>query len=577
MLYINKVINFIENQSLTFGGWVISFFTLLGLNLFFQFITYGFKKVSFEYFIGEVIQPYYFILYLAIVIFLYLIVNKKLKVECRKSNVECRNLNVESLKVVECVEYINSKNTKYQQNKNVKMLNVLKFVLWGFWSIIFWPIIDKIILKDNFYLSFYLYDSVEGVLNNLVTFFGPIVPVGILYGTRIETVFIILIIGFYIYHKTESFLRVFFGAVGVYVIFYISVALPSILVFVVAILSGESVLEITKVDVVKVFNTPLQYFGSDMRSFEVTFFYKISLFYNLIFIGLLVYLQWLWNKNILKNLMKNIRFPQMIFNWGLLSIGVLVGLFYVPENLTKDIFSGIIVVNLFLSVLFAWLFSVVVNDIEDYEIDKISNKNRPLVVKNISKRMYLNYGWVFLFLSLLLSLSVDNKTFLIIGLYNLLTIVYSRQPFKLKRIPWIAGTLSSLASLLIFLIGYLLITGSQSAVNFPWKAVLFLGISYALVLPIKDLKDIKSDKQNNVLTVANLLGEKVARIYFGVAVFLIYICSFAIFNLNRLFLPGVIFGGISYWIINNQKNSRDKLLYKLLLIVIFWLGIILFI
>jgi len=566
-----KVIYFIENQTLTFSGWMISFFTLLGLNLFFQFITYNFKNISVEYFIGEIIQAYYFILYLAVVIFLYLITSQK-------SNVKSRMLNIRKCKIenyTSKVDYFKQPKDSQDKNKNIELLNILKFVLWGFWSIIFWPIIDKLILGDKFHLSFYLYDSVEGIFNNLITFFGPIVPVGILYGTRIETLFIILITGLYVYYKTESFLRVLFSVVGIYTIFYISVALPSILMFMVTMFNGGDVMGITNLDVVKFFNTPLQYFGTGEREFMVTFFYKISLFYNLIFISLLIWLQFLWNKQKLNILIKNIRLPQMIFNWGLLGVGILVGLFYIPENLTKDIFSWLVVINLSLSILFIWLFSVIINDIEDYNIDSISNKNRPLIQRIISNKEYLNYGYIFLFLAELCSLTISGKIFILINLYALITIIYSKYPFKLKRIPLVAGIISSTASLLFFLSGYFLIIGDDS-INFPWGIILFLFGSYALILPIKDLKDINSDKQNNILTVANLLGEKLARIYFGVVIFLIFILTVFIFNFKELFIPAIILGSIAYWIVNNKKNSRNILLYKILGVVIIYLLLIIF-
>jgi 4-hydroxybenzoate polyprenyltransferase len=530
---VKKSIVFFENQPLTFGGWVISFFTLLVLNLFFQFITYGFKTVSFEYFIGSLIQPYYFILYIAIVIFLY-----------------------------------------YLTKENIK--KILNFVLWGFWSIIFWPIIDKIILGKQFYLSFYIYGGVKDILNNFITFFGPINPVGILYGTRIETIFIILFVAIYVFQKTNSIVKTLFGGLGVYVIFYISVALPSVLVFLLTIFNGGEVMKITNLEVVKFFNTPFQYFGISERGFAVTFFYKISLIYNLIFLGLLIWLQYLCDKYLLKILIKNIRFPQMIFNWGLLLMGIVLGVYYWPNNLTSDFFSWLVLINLFFTILFSWLFSVIINDIEDYEIDKISNKNRPLVLGLVKKGGYLNYGLVFLFLSLLFSLIINSKIFLLNILYLLITLIYSKYPFKLKRVPWVAGIVSSFASLLIFLIGYILISPEQTIELFPWRVVLFLFGVYALVLPIKDLKDIQSDKKNNVLTVANLLGEKWARIYFGTIVFLAYVLSVFVLSVNRLFLPAVVLGGMSYWVINNSKNFRDRLLYKLLLLVIIYIGLLVF-
>jgi 4-hydroxybenzoate polyprenyltransferase len=431
-------------------------------------------------------------------------------------------------------------------------------------------------LKEQFYLSFYIYDGIGGIFQKMITFFGPITPVGILYGTRIETIFIILFTGIYVFYKTKSPLKTLIGGVGVYIIFYISVALPSFLVFIVTFFSGDSVVKIVDLDVVKFFNTPLQYFGIAEKNFAVTFFYKLSLFYNLIFIGLLIWLQFLWNKDILNSLIKNIRFPQMMFNWGLLLAGLTVGFYYIPENFKIDIFSGVALINLFLSVLFVWLFSVVINDIEDYKVDKVSNKQRPLTKKIIYFNEYLNYGYIFLFLSLLLAITISGKTFLLILLYSLITLIYSKKPFKLKRIPWVAGIISALASLLIFLIGYFLITNNSIIDDFPWRILIFLFLIYALILPIKDLKDIEADKYNNITTVANLLGERVARIYFGSVLFLGYILSVFILTINKLFFLAVILGGVSYWIINNPKNTRDKLLYKLFFPIIIYIIALIF-
>jgi len=530
---IKKIIFFFETQPLTFSGWVIAFFTLLSLNLFFQFITYGFKNVNAEYFIGEIIQSYYFILYLAVVIFLYFLTREKI-------------------------------------------IKILNFVLWGFWSIIFWPVIDKIILRNNFHLSFYLYNGPQELWHNFITFFGPINPVGILYGTRIETVFIILFVGLYIYIKTKSILKTFLGGIGVYLIFYISVALPSILTFVVTVFSGGNVMEITNLDIVKFLNTPLQVFALKERNFAVTFFYKISLVYNLIFVFLLGWFQFLFNKKVLYVLLKNIRIPQMIFNWGLLIAGLFIGVYYFPQNFSFDFWSVVVLFNLFLSILFIWLFSIIINDLEDYQIDKISNKNRPLINKIISPKNYLNYGYIFLFLSLLLSLTISGQIFLLIVLYGLVTIIYSKYPFKLKRIPWISGIISAIASLFLFLMGYLLLAGNLADKNFPWIIIIYLFLVYALVLPIKDLKDIKGDKKMGVVTIANLLGENKARLYFGVITFLVYLFSPIIFRDNNLFIPVTITGGLSYWIINNKKNTSNILLYKLLMVVIIFIVILIF-
>jgi len=531
---ILNIINFFESQPSNFFGWAVAFFTLLSLNLFFQFITYDFKTVRTDYFLGALIQPYYFILYLAVVIFLHCLTGEKIK-------------------------------------------RVANFILWGFWSIIFWPIIDKIILGDKFHLSFYLYGGLSDVWHKFWTFFGTIKPIGILYGTRIETVFIILLTGGYVFYKTKKISKAIFGGLGVYTIFFVSVALPSLLLLLVKGLSGGDVFSVGAVDVVKFFNTPLEYFGVARKGFSTAFFYKISLFYNLIFICLLFGFQYLWDKKVLMALLKNIRLPQMFFNWGLLFSGILIGLYYFPENYTTDVFSGLVIVNLFLSVLLVWLFSVVINDIEDRKVDRLSNTDRPLITKVVSRKEYFNIGMIFLFLSLLLSLTISGKTFLLTFLYILVTTIYSRHPFKLKRIPFVAGLLSAFASLLFFLQGYIIVSDQQSIKYFPWGVVIYLLLVYGLILPIKDLKDIESDRKNDVLTVANLLGEKKARIYFGGIVFLSYCLSIFVFAGGKMMVPAVIIGGISYWIINNEKNKRNKLLYKLLFLAIVFAVLVIFV
>ena len=546
--HLKKIINFLENQPLNFNTWLVAFLTLSALNLFFQFITYNFPSVSAEYFIGEVIQPYYLILYLSITLFLFFITRKR--------------------------EW--KKETTFKQNLffNPQLKKTASFVLWGFWTIAFWPIIDKIILANDFHISFYLYGSPKEILKNFFLFFGPLKPVGILYGTRIEIIFIIIITALYTFLKKRNLFLAIFAGLGVYSIFYLTIALPSIIVFVINLFQKQQLLNLSDLDMVKFFNTPLQIFALPERKMTVAFFYKISLIYNLILLILLLIFQTVASSKIFQSLAKNIRFPQILFNFGLVTIGFLLGLYYFPENTRFDFFSTVALINILLAVLFSWLFAVIINDLEDYKIDQLSNKNRPLIAGKMPVSIYKNYALIFLLLASLFAISVNGTIFSLIVLYFLLTSIYSRYPFKLKRIPWVSGFVSALASLLFFLIGYYSSTGSQISVTFPWQMVIFLFFAYSLILPLKDLKDIEADKNNNVITIANLLGEKNARLYFGIIIFLLYLGSVWIFQNKRLFLPALIIGSLSYWVINNSKNKRDVLLLKIIFLVVIYLALL---
>ncbi len=543
--HLKKIINFLENQPLNFNTWLVAFLTLSALNLFFQFITYNFPSISAEYFIGEVIQPYYLILYLSITLFLFFITRKRGW----------------------------KKETTFKQNLffNPQLKKTASFVLWGFWAIIFWPIIDKIILGNNFHISFYLYAGPKEILKNFFLFFGPLKPVGILYGTRIEIIFIVIITTFYTFLKKRNLFLAIFAGLGVYSIFYLTIALPSIIVFITNLFQKQQLFNLSDLDVVKFFNTPLQIFALPEKKMTVAFFYKISLIYNLILLILLLIFQTVASSKIFQSLTKNIRFPQILFNFGLVTTGFLLGLYYFPENARFDFFSTVALINIFLAVLFSWLFAVIINDLEDYQIDQLSNKNRPLVAGKIPVSIYKNYALIFLLLASLFAISVSGTIFSLIALYFLLTSIYSKYPFKLKRFPWISGLVSALASLLFFLVGYHLSAGFQMNVNFPWQIVIFLFFAYSLILPIKDLKDIEADKTNNIITIANLFGEKNARLYFGTITFLLYLGSVWIFQNKKLFFPALIIGSLNYWIINNPKNKRDTLLFKIIFSAIIYL------
>ncbi len=522
-----KFVGFLEKSPLTFKSWVITFFAMMGLTVFMQSFLYGFENVGVQVFVGQVIQPFYLLLYLAMAIFLWQL-------------------------------------TKTDKQK------VLLVVLWSLWLVVPRPVIDKIILGEKPYVSFYIFDGLQGLIQKYLTFFGPVEPVGILYGTRMVLIFILIFVFFYVYQKRKKISSALLGAWGVYTIFFLLCALPSVLVLITAPFKGLDIFSITGTDVAKVFIAPFNYFGVAEKGFHSALFYKITLIYNLLLVALLLIFQWKTNKEKVTRLFKNVRAPQVFFSWAVFLAGILIGLFYFPQNLSRDLFSWLVLLNLLLAVFFIWMFSVITNDIADLKIDRISNQERPLVKKIFNMEGYRSFGLAFFLLALLLSVAVSFKSFLIILLYGLIAWAYSNYPFRIKRIIFFSSLLSAFALFLLFLLGYTLVSDSQSLQLFPWKAILFLFFVSALVIPLKDIKDVRGDRADDVMTLPTLAGEKKTRMIIGTIVFVAYALSVFVFNLRGFFFISLIFGGLNYWIITNPKTRPQKLFSWILGLAFFY-------
>lgn len=515
----DKTIDFLEKGQITIKTFLISFITIVAVRYIIESILFGFKTHNFAFLTSSMVQGtflFFLMAYISILIFLFLITKEKIS----------------------------------------KLATVL---LWGQWIIVLPPIIDKIIFGSKSFWSFYLFDSISGLFNRFFYFFGSNPSFGITYGTRVEILLGMIGLGLYVGFKKRSWAKGIIGFIGTYIILYLFAVFPSLLTFLIEGLRGENIFKIAGSDIAGVFLTPAEIFDFDKKSSNIALHFKASLFYTIILFGNLALLQFILSKNKFFALLKNIRYPQMFFNAGLFLIGLGMGCFYFKENISKDIFSFMTVLNLLVSIFCAWFYSVFINDIEDQKIDEVTNKERPLIKKIFTINEYQDYGIVFMFLSLITAIVAGPKFFLIICVYLLVTWMYSSEPIRFKRIVGVSSIVSSAASMLFLFMGFILISTGQSLEGFPWKIGTFLFVVYALLIPIKDIKDIEGDKKEGVMTIPTLLGEEGSRFAFGIIIFISYLASVIVLNENKLWLSAVVFGSINYWILNNKKIKTKNL------------------
>ncbi len=528
-----KVINFLTDLEPTFNGWLFGFFTLLAGSVFMQNFLYGLGDKSVEVFVMEALQPFYLILIISMIIIFQLF----LKEEIAK---------------------------------------ISFLVLWSMWFTLPRPLVDRLILGESNYLSFYLIEAPKELLIRFLTYFGSVDKVGILYGTRLELTLILVFVFFYLYLKKHKISIAFFASFLVYLVFFVICSLPSFLAIPILLSQGLAFNEIGRADVAGLFISPFSFFGGNYHGFEAALFYKTGLIYNLILVFLLGIFQFLKDKQQLIALFKNIRLPQSVFTAILLLSGMIAAYFYYPSNLTFDFFSVLVLANLILAIFFAWQFSVVINDIEDLEIDKVSNQKRPLVQNIFTISDFKNYGSVFLLLAYLLALTVGLKYFLIILLYTLLTWIYSKPPFKIKRIPILASMLSAWAILLVFLLGWILVADNQALKFFPYRIVSFLFLVATFTIPLKDLKDVVGDKGSRIYTLPVLLGKEKTCQFVSWVLLLAYLISPFIFQKQELFWVAMILGLVNFIFLNKKRVNQRKILPVVLMIAFIYALIIYF-
>ncbi len=159
---------------------------------------------------------------------------------------------------------------------------------------------------------------------------------------------------------------------------------------------------------------------------------------------------------------------------------------------------------LVITLIYAAVFAIVTNNIEDLTADRISNPDRPLVRNVVSPGHYLLAGWICLVWSLLVSFTVQVAMGWGILAISAGYYVYSCRPMRLKRFPFLAKLIIGANSLAIALCGFTLAGGKMG--DFPGVWAIFILIPLSLAANFVDLKDAEGDSITGIHTLPVLWG-----------------------------------------------------------------------
>lgn len=420
---------------------------------------------------------------------------------------------------------------------NTSFKKILNIVSFSFGLILLPPIID-IILSDGRGMNIdYLLPVVHpDLIYRYFHFFGKFLLNGVTPGIKIEISIFLFLLFFYFLSKTKNILKSLVGLFFSYNIFFIFAITPFVLF-------------------------PYCRFYDCFNSVGRVIINYFSLFS----IVLAIILFFIFDKNKFKILAKDFRFLRQFHYILMFIFGLIIG---VKQSGVVNLFSIVrpdqIIISV-LAIIFGLLFSLITNNIVDYDIDQVSNINRPLVGNKIDLGSYSKLAWIFFALSLFFASLNGYKILfyeiLFIGNYFL----YSMPPFRLKRIFFFSKLLISLNSLILVFMGYSYFFSDLK--TFPRLIMLIFLVGLTAAIQFIDLKDYEGDKKEGIKTLPVVLGLKNAKLIMGIFLFVNYL----LFNLvveNIYFFAISFLAGLLQFYFVNKKDYKEKPIFVLYLLSI---------
>ncbi len=411
-----------------------------------------------------------------------------------------------------------------------KISKLARLVLFSSFFILLAPILDLITSGGQGHNMTYLAPHAHGdLLLRYLTFGGPFDEYGITIGLRLEVAVLMTASFFYFKFKRVSTLKSLLFAWLIYTMIFTYAMVPFII---------KAILDI---------------FGL-FRTFGNMLYVR---FYLLVLFVLLLALAWKWNKQYFTRLLKDVRPFRQVHALLMFAFGVILAPSF---TWNQDTFFDLPLVAIF--ILWACLFVIMTNNLEDQEIDRRVNKTRPLVSGAIPRRDYRNIAVAIGLLALMYAGTVSYYTLFTIlffmGLYSL----YSMPPARLKRVPFFSKLVVSINSLAFVIMGYVFAGGE--VIEFSPLIILWFLVFFTAAINVIDIKDYKGDKRAGIKTLPVLWGLKKSQRVIGLFLLLAY--AAAPFAVGRMILliPAIGAGVVQYWLVN-RRDYQEKWMFSLYL------------
>jgi len=453
----------------------------------------------------------------------------------------------------------------------ISLKEVSVICIFGFLIILVPPIIDLIFGGVGGHGMGYLFMTGKELLLQFGTyFFGGHTSSGMTLGMKIEGVLGIIFIYAYVHAVTKNIIRSIGSAILFYSFVFFIGSAPSLIALFLPSENGSVISIIQSIVSSHIIQNNLD------PNFTATNQGLIELAFNKIMIGIntivailaTLSLFFLAARKKLMAVIKNSR-PERIFYFFLFfTLGIV---------LTREPwFSSWVDIQNYLLAIIAFvcaaMFSICQNDIQDEAIDAISNKNRPLITKELSKNDLEIASKIFLTFALLSAYASSLYILFFACLVLFIYFIYSNPPLRLKRFVLLNSSLVSLVCVSVILGGFFLISPNKAITAFPFGLIVTIFIFHAIVSNFKDIKDFEGDRAAQIKTIPTLLGlKKSKKLIAGVICFFLLLIPWYL-NFPSLVVFSVVASFLSWYFINEENYKEWKAFLVYLIYFIFIIG-----
>jgi 4-hydroxybenzoate polyprenyltransferase len=395
-----------------------------------------------------------------------------------------------------------------------------KIVLPGFVCLVVAPICDLLLSVGKGYDIRYLQPAnLQDLALRYLSFFGKdaVTP-----GIRIEIGLVLAVILLYFSVKRRNFFWGLLGSLLVYTAVFLWGAAPFFLI-------------------------------SISRSFGLSFQYSNQLMQNFFLAGsvlLLIAIMQRANPGYFAAVLRDMRLSRIVHYLLLFLIGLRLS----PAGFPWLVDAG----NLLRCILFmcgiigTCIAVLCIDNIEDKDIDGISNKDRPLVTGLIPLHVYRQIpywtGLVASFCALAVSFQAFFFLFLFFGNYFL----YSKTALRYFSVP--SKIFIAFNCLLMVVAGYHL--GNGNLLDFPLPLMAYIIGVFFFSANVIDIKDYEGDKIAGIKTLAVVAGLRNAKLVTGIAVIVSYALLPVIMHRFDFFAPALAAGTIGFAMVIRRKYDE---------------------
>ncbi len=441
--------------------------------------------------------------------------------------------------------------------------------LLGFFVIWIPPIIDLIFGGVGGHPINYLFVTGKDLLLQFGTyFFSGKINSGVTLGMKIEGIIGGIFCCVYVYKVTKNFLRALGATFAFYVFVLFLGSIPSLIALFLPNQNGPAFSVVQSIISSHIIQNNLDpnFTATNQGLIEFAFNKTMIGFNTIIAILATLSFFFLGARKKLIALLKNSRLERLFYFFLLSIFGVVLAHGTWSTNWI-DIQSYILAT---ITLICAGMFSICQNDIQDEVIDTVSNKNRPLITKDLSKNDLEIASKIFLIFALLSAYASSLYILFFTCLGLSIYFIYSNPPLRLKRFVILNSSLVGLACLSAVLGGFFLVSPNKAITAFPFGLAVAIVIFHIAVSNIRDIKDFEGDRVARIKTIPTLLGlKKSKKLIAGIICFFFLLIPWY-FHIPFLFVPSIIASILSWYFINeeNYKEWKAFVVYMIYLILI---------